>query len=162
MRGLYALIVVCLTAAPVAAQGSVGIAWDAATIADGYTVQIGAAPGATVKTVDVGAETATRLDFAAPGTFYVRVVAYNASGVSGPSDEVTVAIDGPPPPPPPPTDPCVAEPLAVVVTVWPAKKQAAQWTASQDIASVTWLKRKSDVYGAAFVDTRGCSVTVLK
>jgi predicted phage tail protein len=164
MRGLYALIIVVLCASPVAAQGSAQLAWDAGEFAAGYLVQVGTAPGATSSTVTLGDVLTTSLDFAAPGTYYLRVVAFNPVGASDASNEVSVAIAAPPPPPPPPpTDPCAAEPLAVVVTTWPNKKQVAAYYGSHAIQSVTWLTRKGNqVYGAEFIDIRGCHDTVIK
>jgi hypothetical protein len=223
MRGLYALILVVLCASPVAAQGSAQLAWDAGEFAAGYLVQVGTAPGATASTVTLGDVLTTRLDFAAPGTYYVRVVAFNPVGASDASNEVSVAIAAPPAAVdcqvsawtlasvtpwsacdagtqtrtetwartittapangglacpvlsearlvtqacvmPPPNDPCAVEPLAVVVTTWPNKRGGAVYTSSHDLASVpTWLTRKGNqVYGATFMDIRGCSITVLK
>jgi hypothetical protein len=222
MRGLYALILVCLFAGPVAAQGSVGLAWDAGEFATGYIVQVGGASGATSSTVTVGDVTATSLSFAAPGTYYMRVVAFNPVGASDTSNEVSVAIAAPPAAVdcqvsawtlasvspwgacnagtqtrtetwtrtittqpangglacpalsetrtasqacvmPPPNDPCVSAPLVVTFSTWPNKRNAASYTASHDLASVTWLTRKGNqIYGAAFVDIRGCQTTVLK
>jgi hypothetical protein len=160
MRGLYALILVVLCASPVAAQGSAQLAWDAGEFAAGYLVQVGTAPGATSSTVTLGDVLTTSLDFAAPGTYYLRVVAFNPVGASDASNEVSVAIAAPPPPP---TDPCAAEPLAVVVTTWPNKKQVAAYYGSHAIQSVTWLTRKGNqVYGAEFIDIRGCHDTVIK
>jgi hypothetical protein len=224
MRVCYALILVGMFAGPVAAQGTVGLAWDAAEYAAGYRVQVGAATGATTSTTDVGAATTASINFPSAGTFYVRVVAYNGEGVSGPSNELVVPIAPPPPPAavdcqvsawslasvtpwgactagsqtrtetwtrtittqpangglacptlsetrtatqacvmPPPNDPCVSAPLVVTVSTWPNKRNAAAYTASHDIASVTWLTRRNNqIYGAAFTDIRGCGLTVLK
>lgn len=97
MRGFYALILVGLCAGPVAAQGSVGLAWDASEFAAGYIVQVGTAPGATSSTVTVGAVTTASLNFAAPGTYYMRVVAFNPVGASDASNEVSVAVAAAPP-----------------------------------------------------------------
>jgi hypothetical protein len=96
MRGLYALILVVLCASPVAAQGSAQLAWDAGEFAAGYLVQVGTAPGATASTVTLGDVTTASLDFAAPGTYYMRVVAFNPVGASDASNEVSVAIAAPP------------------------------------------------------------------
>jgi hypothetical protein len=162
---MRAIVLVLIMATPAAAQESVTFAWEAGAGATGYYMEVGAAPGATFNTVDVGGQLGTRVDFAAPGTFYVRVRSYNSLGMStATSNELAVSIAAPPPPPPPPpTDPCATTPLAVVVSTWPTKKAAAIYTASQPIADVTWLTRRNQqVYGAAFTDIRGCSATVLK
>jgi hypothetical protein len=218
------VIITAMFAGQVAAQGTVGLAWDAAEYAAGYRVQVGAATGATTSTTDVGAATTARIDFPSPGTFYVRVVSYAGEAESGPSNELTISIAPPPPPAavdcqvsawslasvtpwgactagsqtrtetwtrtittqpangglacpalsetrtasqacvmPPPNDPCVSAPLVVTFSTWPNKRNAASYTASHDLASVTWLTRKGNqIYGAAFVDIRGCQTTVLK
>ena len=94
------------TLGPAAVNGnSITLTWNAAVagcVATGFTVQAGSAPGqANLAAVDVGS--ALSLNASAPaGTYYVRVVAAGAAGVSAPSNEVTVVVasagTGPPPP----------------------------------------------------------------
>jgi hypothetical protein len=57
-----------------------------------YTVLAGSVPGASdLAQLGVGANTGLQ-GAAPPGTYYVRVVATNACGVSGPSNEVVVTV----------------------------------------------------------------------
>ncbi len=61
-----------------------------------YIIQAGTAPGASnVFNGNVGAITTLSAPVA-PGTYYVRVRAVNAGGVSGPSNEVTLVVGGAP------------------------------------------------------------------
>jgi len=72
----------------------VSLHWTASPTAAGYLVDAGSAPGAT----DIGSipvVAATSLVVGAPnGTYYVRVRAVSACGVSPPSSEIVVAVDG--------------------------------------------------------------------
>jgi hypothetical protein len=152
----------CCFASVAAAQGAVNIAWDAppaGPVVSGYTVQVGTSPGTTASSTDVGNTTNTRLTFMNPGRFYVRVVAYNDLCCSDPSNELMIDIAAPPPP----VDPCVATPLTVTVQAWPTNKNAARYTASHPIQTVTWLTaRNNRITGANFIDIRGCAITVTK
>ena len=70
-------------------------AWQAPLGATGYRLHVGSAPGVTdVLDVDIGTTTtlAVPLAGAAPGTYYVRIVATSVCGVGLPSNEVTVQV----------------------------------------------------------------------
>jgi hypothetical protein len=63
--------------------------------ATGYVIQAGSAPGASnLAVLNVGPATSLSV-VAPPGTYYVRVVATNASGGSVPSNEVVVLVPQP-------------------------------------------------------------------
>jgi predicted phage tail protein len=62
-----------------------------------YLVEAGTAPGlANIATIPVGVPAFT-FDGVPPGTFFLRVRAVNAAGVSGPSNEVMVVVGTGPP-----------------------------------------------------------------
>jgi len=70
----------------------------ASVAATGYVLQGGIAPGQTLASLPTGS-TGTTLTFTAPtGTFYLRVVAATAGGMSAPSNEVTAHVNVPSPP----------------------------------------------------------------
>lgn len=76
---------------------NVTLSWAAAGNAPTrYVLQAGFSPNFTAAqtaiTVPLGAATTTFAASAGPGTYYVRVVAENAEGVSAPSNEVTVVL----------------------------------------------------------------------
>lgn len=76
------------------AGSTVALAWGSAATAASYTLEAGQAPGSSaLGSIPVG----PRTSFAASaplGTYYVRVRAANACGVSGTSNEVAVTLDG--------------------------------------------------------------------
>jgi hypothetical protein len=75
----------------------VTVSWSAATgcAATGYLVQAGAAAGASdLAVLNAGASTSVSVS-APQGTYFVRVVAVNAFGVSVASNEIVVAVAGP-------------------------------------------------------------------
>jgi hypothetical protein len=67
-----------------------------------YIVQVGFSPGTTALTFNVSGATPTLSGSGAPGTYYVRVVAVNGDGTSGPSNEITVTLTAGCSPPSPP------------------------------------------------------------
>jgi hypothetical protein len=85
------------------AASAVSLQWGASPTAAAYLLDAGSVPGAT----DVGSfpiAATTSIVVSAPvGTYYVRVRAASACGVSPPSNEVTVVVDGSVPLPEAPT-----------------------------------------------------------
>ena len=78
-------------------QGTVlTLRWTAAAGASSYIIEAGSAPGgANLANFSVGAATSFTADIP-PGTYHVRVRAANATGLSGPSNEVVVSgVGGP-------------------------------------------------------------------
>ncbi len=76
-----------LTWIPVETTGPAG--------ATSYVVEVGARPGATnIATFDIGMPAASYLQYAANGTYFVRVRASNDCGLSEPSPEVSVVVSG--------------------------------------------------------------------
>lgn len=77
-----------------ATAGVVTLQWQAAPGASSYVLEAGTSPGASnigaIPTVGAGFQSP-----APPGTYYVRVRATNACGVSSPSNEVMVAVSAP-------------------------------------------------------------------
>jgi hypothetical protein len=73
---------------------SVGLVWQASSTGAAptfYQLQAGTAPGlSNLATLNLSASTLTLNTTAPPGTYYVRVAAGNAAGISFPSNEVTV------------------------------------------------------------------------
>jgi hypothetical protein len=59
-----------------------------------YIIDAGVAPGTTIVSLPAGSGTSFTVPSVPPGTFYVRVRAVNASGSSGPSNEVRLVIAG--------------------------------------------------------------------
>ena len=154
MRMLLVLLAV-LHAAAASAQTTKTFAWDAAAGAETYTLQIGSAPGQTLREAPVGNVTMATLTFD-PGTYYVRVRAVNTTGPSGPSNEVMFSIAAP-------IDPCVASPLQVTVTSWPTgKKTTVRYTANFPVSYTVLLDSRDRVTGAVFTETsRTCpSLTI--
>jgi hypothetical protein len=67
--------------------------WTAAPAAMSYIIEAGSLPGATnVTSFDTRNPALTLTATAPPGTYYVRLRARNACGVSGPSNEVVVRV----------------------------------------------------------------------
>lgn len=67
-----------------------------------------------------------------------------------------------PEPTPPPVDPCVATPLAVTVTAWPAGqsgRRSGTWASTFTLVSADFLWKPQRFVA---VDDRGCTVTVTK
>jgi hypothetical protein len=104
-------VVVSVGTAPSCPAGSVSLSgtvtgnvvtfrWTDDAGVEGYVLEAGAGPGrADLAKVDIGAAlsfTAT----AAPGTYFVRVRARRACGLSAPSNEIVVHVAGPPAPAP--------------------------------------------------------------
>lgn len=86
-----------LPAAPVNVRGTVKdselyLAWNNVAGAASFIVQAGVSPGTTFQTFPVTARTLNASVGA--GTFYVRVVAVNACGSSGPSEEIALTFPG--------------------------------------------------------------------
>jgi glucose/arabinose dehydrogenase len=77
------------------AGGVATFAWVAPLGATSYRLQVGTAPGASdIGDVDVGAVTVLPVPLAGvpPATYYVRVAAVSACGVSVPSNEVAITV----------------------------------------------------------------------
>jgi hypothetical protein len=71
------------------------LTWSAAPRAASYQLQAGAAPGASnAYNADVGATTSVQFDSRAvpAGTYFVRVLAKNACGLSGAASEIIVLV----------------------------------------------------------------------
>lgn len=78
------------------------------------------------------------------------------------SGTTLVTVNAEPPPPPPPTDPCIATPLTVTVTNWPATTAGSRqlrYTSSQRLDKIII---DSALTHAVFTDTRGCTDLVAK
>jgi len=68
------------------------------TLATGYVLQGGIAPGQTLASLPTGS-TATTFTFNAPtGIFYLRILAQTSNGTSAPTNEVTAYVNVPAPP----------------------------------------------------------------
>lgn len=80
--------------APVVAGQQVTLSWSAVSGALGYRLAIGIAPGLENYAEVIGP--VTSLTFTSPfvGSAYVRVHAIDATGISGPSNEVALAVGG--------------------------------------------------------------------
>ena len=75
------------------------LTWNPGSGATSYYIEAGSAAGATdVPGIEVGAATQYVVDVP-PGTYFVRVRATSATGVSGPSNEIVVQGRGAPEPP---------------------------------------------------------------
>lgn len=78
------------------AGSSVSLAWSPPSSggpATGYTLFAGSAPGlSNLAAAAIGAAPAFATSGVPPGTYYVRVIATNAAGGSGPSNEVVVVV----------------------------------------------------------------------
>ena len=74
--------------------GTVGFSWQApAGVVDGYVVEAGSQPGLTnLATLPVGNTTSFTVAGVPPGTYYVRVRAFNSAGQGPPSSEATVIV----------------------------------------------------------------------
>jgi hypothetical protein len=113
----FTALVACLTlAAPAAAQvpaapvlqaGAVGqtvsATWTAVPGALSYRAEVGVTPTAVVNAQEVGPVTSFTLPNVPQGTYYLRVLARNASGLSAPSNVVVVTVTSTQGPPSPPT-----------------------------------------------------------
>ena len=78
----------------------VTLTWSAATSVSptGYAIEGGFAPGQVIANIPTGS-TATTITLDVPaGVYYVRVRALTASGPSGPSNEIRIAVNQPQPP----------------------------------------------------------------
>lgn len=103
-RRALTILGLILISAPALAQQSLTFAWDASPVdplypaTAGYSIELGPAPGATAQRYDVGPALTTTLTLD-PGTIYVRVWAYAASGAQSPtsSNELRVVVGGPAP-----------------------------------------------------------------
>jgi hypothetical protein len=79
--------------------GSVGLRWAAATGATSYILEAGTAPGlSNIASIDVGSQPTFVANGVPIGTYYLRVRARNACGVSSPSNEATLVVTAAPPP----------------------------------------------------------------
>ena len=104
---------------------SVALAWQAPAggcPATAYVVQAGSAPGlSNLANISTGSPSTT---FAAsgvgPGLYFVRVLAVNAAGVSGPSNEVPLTVGGCVAPPGPPGDLAASTAGSFVQLAWAA------------------------------------------
>jgi exo-beta-1,3-glucanase (GH17 family) len=79
---------------------SVALSWQASPtggIADSYVLEAGMRPGETVASIPFRAQACFAQNGVPPGTYYVRVRASNAAGVSPASNEVAVVVGTPVP-----------------------------------------------------------------
>jgi hypothetical protein len=74
--------------------GSVSLAWQAAAgTVDGYVIEAGAQPGlSNLAVLTIGNMLSFGTTGVPPGTYYVRVRAFNASGQGAASNEITVVV----------------------------------------------------------------------
>lgn len=74
--------------------GTIALRWDAAAGAPtSYILEAGTAPGlSNLASADIGAVTTFTSAGVAPGTYYLRVRARNACGLSGPSNELLIVV----------------------------------------------------------------------
>ncbi len=87
----------------VSASGqTVSASWTAVPGATGYRVEAGIAPSIMLAGYEIGPLTSFSLQ-APQGTYYLRVLARNASGAGAPSNVVGVTVHSSQGPPPPPT-----------------------------------------------------------
>src|SRR5262245_2386425 len=82
------------TFAGTAVAGDVNLAWDASSASNigGYKVYYGTAPRQYTSPTNVGNVTTYRLTGLDPGTYYIAITAYDASGVEGPYSSELVAV----------------------------------------------------------------------
>jgi hypothetical protein len=75
--------------------------------AEGYVLVAGLSPGfaAPIAVLPLGASTSVSVPAVPPGTYYVRVLAMNALGTGGASNETTVSVAAPSMPGPPSVNP---------------------------------------------------------
>lgn len=78
--------------APVVAGPRVTLAWSAVPGALGYRLAIGVTPGTEAYAQSVGPVTTVMFDAPFVGTGYIRVQAFDATGLSAPSNEVSVTV----------------------------------------------------------------------
>ncbi len=74
------------------AGGVVTLAWNAVAGVSGYVVEVGLSPGVVNLSAPVGPGTTSVSGAAPSGTYFVRVRAQNACGLSGPSNQVVVVV----------------------------------------------------------------------
>jgi hypothetical protein len=92
---LAALWTIPLLVCPAAFADSVTLAWDASSGASGYRLYYGTKSGPPYSiSVDVLNVTTWTVTGLGPGTYYFAVTAYNASGESSYSNEVSKTIPG--------------------------------------------------------------------
>ena len=150
--------------ATVAGAQTVTAAWnanqDAYTV--GYRLYYGTASGSYQWSIDTGSSTSAPVQLS-PGTYYFAVKAYNATNDEGPpSGEVPFTL-AEPPPPPPPTDPCVADPLRVTVTQWPANKRSQPTYTSNYPSTYRYTSVKGQTVNViTFTDNRTCTQPISK
>jgi hypothetical protein len=108
----------------------------------GYVVQIGTAPGGSdVLNAQTGVTTTYQTQPLTPGTYYVRVYAFNGFGVSSPSTEVVVTVS------------CAAPPAGAQHLAWrplPGNQVQVVWTSPLDL---TWTVAVGSSPGASDVFT---------
>jgi hypothetical protein len=102
----------------VARADTVSLAWDPSPSVDvaGYHLLVGVQPGQPTQQLDVGPVVMWQLDLPGGQTYYLSVRAYNAAGVSSPSDEIAVAVAAP-------------APVDCVVSEWGAWTPTTDWGA---------------------------------
>lgn len=117
MRRLLLILACALLAPATGLAASMTLAWDASAGATGYKLLYGTASGTYTVALDVGAATQVTVPALLPGTtYYFAAEAYNASGTSLPSLEVSGAAPGG-------ADPNCAFPLgADSVSIFPVGK----------------------------------------
>ncbi len=87
-------------AASSATPAAVNLSWvpvptTGSAAATSYVIEVGTESGVTnIAMFDTGTTTASYLQYAANGTYFVRIRARNECGLSGPSPEPTVAVSG--------------------------------------------------------------------
>jgi len=101
-----ALVLAQVPAAPAlqasATGQTVSASWTSVPGATSYRVEAGVTPSVMLAGYEMGPLTSFSID-APQGTYYLRVLARNASGVSAPSNVVGVSVQSTVTPPPPPT-----------------------------------------------------------
>lgn len=111
---------------------SVTLAWTAPASGcapTSYIIEAGSTPGASnLANVDTGSTATSFGATAGPGTYYVRVRARNAFGVSGPSNEFTLIVGGGPcTPPAAPTGLAASVSGSTVTFTWNAVSGATSY-----------------------------------
>ncbi len=115
---VFTALAACLTlAAPVAAQPpaapvlqasavgqTVSATWTAVPGAFSYRAEVGLSPAQVLHAQELGPVTSFSLPNVPQGTYFLRVIARNASGLGAPSNVVAVAVSSAQGPPSPPTN----------------------------------------------------------